>query len=126
MAILNPDIETIQKLRQKPTEGELYLLKFLNENLDDTFEVFFQPYLNGDMPDIIIMRKGSGVYIIEVKDYNLDIYTRGPSNWYVKTGEIKTQEIPSPIKQVLKYKENLYNLHIEGLLEKKIKNLKYL
>lgn len=126
MAILNPDIETIQKLRQKPTEGELYLLKFLNENLDDTFEVFFQPYLNGDMPDIIIMRKGSGVYIIEVKDYNLDIYTRGPSNWYVKTGEIKTQEIPSPIKQVLKYKENLYNLHIEGLLEKKIKNFKYL
>ena len=126
MAILNPDIETIQKLRQKPTEGELHLLKFLNENLDDTFEVFFQPYLNGDMPDIIIMRKGSGVYIIEVKDYNLDLYSRGPSNWYVETGGIKTQAIPSPIKQVLKYKENLYNLHIEGLLEKKIKDFKYL
>jgi|694.fasta_scaffold34784_2 hypothetical protein len=126
MAILNPDIDTIQRLRQKPTEGELHLLRFLNENLDDSFEVFFQPYLNGDMPDIIIMREGSGVYIIEVKDYNLNIYSRGPSNWYVETGGIKKQEIPSPIKQVLKYKENLYNLHIEGLLEKKIKDFKYL
>ena len=28
--------------------------------------------MNGDRPDIVIMRKGQGVLIIEVKDYNLD------------------------------------------------------
>lgn len=126
MAILHPDLETIKKLRQAPTAGELHLLNFLNKTLDDTFEVFFQPYLNGDMPDIVILKKNSGVYLIEVKDYDLNLYERGPSSWFVETGGIKKQAIKSPIKQVQKYKENLYNLHIEGLLEKKIKNFKYM
>jgi len=126
MAVIYPDIETIKKLRQKPTEGELHLLQFLQDNLDNEYEVFFQPYLNGDMPDIVILRKNSGVYIIEVKDYELSLYERGPSNWYVDIGGIKKQAIKSPIKQVQKYKENLFNLHIEGLLEKRIKDFRYL
>jgi hypothetical protein len=35
MALLSPEWNTIKKLRQKPTEGEIYLLKFLDTNLDD-------------------------------------------------------------------------------------------
>lgn len=126
MAILYPDLDLIQKIKPEPTAGELHLLKFLKSNLSDEYEVFFQPFLNGDMPDIVIMRKGSGVYIIEVKDWDLDLYTRGSSNWYVETGGISSQPIKSPIRQVFKYKENLYNLHIDGLLEKRIKNPKFL
>jgi hypothetical protein len=124
MAILSPNISIIEKLRPAPTEGELNLLMYLKDNLSDDYEVYFQPFLNGDMPDIVIMRKGSGVFIIEVKDYNLELYQRGPSAWTVKTGQINktTQKIPSPIKQVLKYKDNLFNLHIEGLLDRKIKD----
>ena len=127
MAILSPEIAIIEKLRPAPTEGELHLLKFLKENLSNDYEVYFQPFLNGDMPDIVIMRKGSGVFIIEVKDYNLDLYERGPSYWTVKTGQFhgSRQKIPSPIQQVLRYKENLFNLHIEGLLDRKIKDFKH-
>jgi hypothetical protein len=127
MALLSPDIATIEKLRPAPTEGELHLLNFLKNNLSDDYEVYFQPFLNGDMPDIVIMRKGSGVFIIEVKDYNLALYERGPSYWKVKTGQIHNslQKIPSPIHQVLRYKENLFNLHIEGLLDRKIKDFKH-
>ncbi len=127
MAILNPELSIIEKLRPAPTEGELHLLKFLETNLSDDYEVYFQPYLNGDMPDIVIMRKGSGVYIIEVKDYNLELYERGPSYWTVKTGQLNNsrQKIPSPIQQVLRYKENLFNLHIEGLLDRKIKDFRH-
>jgi hypothetical protein len=127
MAILSPEINIIANLRPSPTEGEIHLLRFLKENLPDDYEVYFQPFLNGDIPDIVIMRKGSGVFIIEVKDYNLDLYERGPSYWIVKTSQLENsnQKIPSPIKQVLKYKENLFNLHIEGLLERKIKDFKH-
>jgi len=127
MAIFYPDFETIPKLRQKPTEGELHMLEFLRNTLSDEYEVFFQPYLNGDMPDIIIMRENSGVYIIEVKDWNLSLYELDKkSKWHVKTDKGKKQVIQSPIDQVFRYKENLYNLHIEGLLEKRIKNPKML
>lgn len=127
MAVINPSIETIQSLRQKPTEGELHVLKFLKDNLDDTYEVYFQPFLNGDIPDIIIMRENSGLYILEVKDWDLELYSINERrHWFVQTSSGKRQPIKSPISQVFNYRENLYNLHIEGLLEKKIKNPKLL
>ncbi|MCS2953790.1 NERD domain-containing protein [Bacteroides thetaiotaomicron] len=47
------------------------LLYFLKNVLDDSFEVYFNPFLNGDRPDVLIMRKDYGVMIIEVKDWNL-------------------------------------------------------
>jgi len=127
MAKLFPDFSTIKSLRPAPTEGELCLLQFLEQNISNEYEVYFQPFLNGDMPDIVIMRKGSGVFIIEVKDYNLDIYNRGPYYWTVQTNQFnnREQKIPSPIQQVLRYKENLFNLHIEGLLDRKIKDFKH-
>ncbi|MDB2621804.1 NERD domain-containing protein [Flavobacteriales bacterium] len=127
MAIINPPIETIKILRQKPTEGELHLLEFLEKTLDNTYEVFFQPFLNGDLPDIVIMRKGSGVYVIEVKDWNLEAYRLTEyKQWEVKTENGNWHDIKSPISQVFSYKENLYNLHIAGLLERRIKNPKLL
>lgn len=57
MAILSPTIENISNLIVKPTAGELFLVSFLKENLPDDYEVYFQPMLNGDFPDIIIMRR---------------------------------------------------------------------
>lgn len=124
MAILYPDFETIINGKVKPEPGELHLLKFLINNLDNTFEVYFNPMLNGDRPDVVILRKGFGVLIIEVKDYHLDSYTLDKrKNWIVKHNNAK---IKSPISQALKYKENLFNLHIPQLLEKQIINFRFL
>jgi hypothetical protein len=124
MAILYPDINTIKKSKVPPTDGELKLLSFLNQNLNDSYEIFFQPFLNGDNPDIVVMRKGSGVIIFEVKDWNLNhYYIDGKTKWRLKQND---SFIKSPLTQVYEYKENLYNLHIETLLEKKIMNKYYL
>ena len=60
MAKLFPNIEIIKNLRPAPTEGELHCLKILQEKLSDDFEVYFQPYINGDNPDIIILKKMPG------------------------------------------------------------------
>ncbi|MCT4600960.1 MAG: AAA family ATPase [Marinifilaceae bacterium] len=125
MAILVPSLSEIENLKVQPEEGELNILRFLNSSLDDSFEVFFNPYMNGDRPDIIILRKGYGVMIIEVKDYILSKYKLDArKNFVVKSNDIVTYK--SPIGQVLKYKQNLFDLHIDGLLEKKIKNIKQL
>lgn len=75
MAQFIPSIEKINKFKVPPTGGELTLLTFLENTLDDSFEVYFNPYLNGDRPDVLIMRKGYGVMVIEVKDWNLDNFT---------------------------------------------------
>lgn len=130
MAKLFPSIDLIKNLRVEPTSGELALLIFLQDTLDDSYEIYFQPYLNGDNPDIILLRENSGVMIIEVKDWKLDYYELSPNkHWLLKNVQNtfgKKQIVKSPIQQVFEYKENLYNLHIESLLEKRIKNPKFL
>ena len=118
MAIFYPSIEKIQEFKVKPTIGEMTLLYFLKNVLDDSFEVYFNPFLNGDRPDVLIMRKDYGVMIIEVKDWNLHNFKLdNRKKWiYIPNGAV----IKSPIDQVLKYKNNLYDLHVDKLLEKKI------
>src|SRR4051812_39271633 len=74
MARLFPPPEAIRQLTVPPTEGEWALLTAFQRHLDDTFEVYFQPYLNGDNPDIVVVRRGHGVLIVEVKDWRLASY----------------------------------------------------
>ena len=64
MAQLYPDFYTIQHLHQPATEGELALLDFLQKNLSPEFEIYFQPFINGDRPDIVILKKNGGAIII--------------------------------------------------------------
>lgn len=120
MAILYPQIDLIQRQKVQPTEGELTLLNFLMANLDDSYEIFYQPFLNGDNPDFAIMRKGSGVLLIEVKDWELKhYYIDGDTNWHLQKDDTR---IKSPLSQVDNYKWNLFYLHIEELFQRKIEN----
>lgn len=76
--------------------------------------------MNGDNPDIIVLRRRTGAWIIEVKDWHLQHYCVKRENiWGLvnHSGDIK-----SPLNQVHRYKENMYSLHIEGLLESKVWN----
>lgn len=127
MGILFPSLENIKKLKVQPTDGEAYLLNYFIENSPSDIEVYFQPFLNGDMPDIILMNKNLGVTIIEVKDWNLNSYylnleKNNLGDWTLKQNN---HILKSPFKQVFRYKDNMFNLHINGLLEKKILNKKF-
>lgn len=122
MATFYPSLETIAKFKVPPTEGERTLLDFLGKVLDDSYEIYFNPYLNGDRPDVLIMRKGNGVLVIEVKDWNLNNFTLNEKKrWIYKPN---SSLVKSPIDQVLKYKNNLYELHVDKLLEMKINDIR--
>lgn len=126
MALFIPSIDAILRFKVKPTDGEITLLRHLESTLDNTYEVFFNPYLNGDRPDIMILRKGHGVLIIEVKDWILSHhYIDERKKWhFVNPYNNEDSVEKSPIDQVLKYKENLFDLHIDSLLNLKIQNIK--
>lgn len=113
MAVINPPIKVIKNLKPYPTAGERTLVNYLINKLDDSYEIFFQPFLNGDRPDIIILRKNSGALIIEVKDWNIDNFYIDPDGHWrlIENNSL----ILSPLEQVLKYKNNLYGLHIDEL-----------
>lgn len=115
MATIFPSLDIINSFKVQPTPGERNLFTFLLNNLDDNYEIYFQPFLNGDKPDIILMRKDAGVMIIEVKDWHLNnFYIDKNLNWRLKENDAFIQP---PIKQVQNYKENLFHLHIEKLYE---------
>lgn len=122
MAVFYPTIEKINKFKVQPTEGERTLLDFLERTLDDSFEVYFNPFLNGDRPDVLIMRKDYGVMIIEVKDWNLENFKLNEKRKWVYIPNKSV--VKSPIDQVLKYKSNLFDLHVPDLLQVKIKDFR--
>lgn len=123
MAIIQPDFENIARLKVPPTDGEMFLLRALNDTLDDSYRVYFQPFLNGDMPDIIIVRENCGVSIIEVKDWRLSAYSvSAKNNWRESKSGAR---IKSPFQQVFKYKQNMFDMHINGLAEQKVHNLNF-
>lgn len=103
-------------LAVQPTEGELFLLRVLEE-LDDAYEVYFQPYINLDHPDVVILRRGHGALVIEVKDWHLEKYTLSPDETFYGCLREKAEgnEIRSPFAQVHGYKAELYNLYSVGL-----------
>ena len=108
MATFHPDLENINRLTVPPTEGERHLLEILRDKLDDSYEVYFNPFLDGDRPDLIVLKPGCGAMIIEVKDWNLDRYELDIRNqWHYQETTIR-----SPHQQVFRYKENLFNLHL--------------
>ncbi len=122
MAILIPNLEDAKESKQKPTEGEIFLLEFLATHFDDQAEVYFQPCFNGDRPDIVLMSPKAGVIIIEVKDWNLDLYSIDTNNkWSVNTA-YRSQRVKSPFQQAYAYKKNFFEIHVNGLLEKSLKN----
>lgn len=122
MAKVYPSLENISRLKVKPTEGELYLLNYLVSELDDTYEVFFNPFLDGDRPDFIILKKHVAIFVIEVKDYDLVNYSiDGTNKWAVKSGQGKSR-ISSPQAQAFMYKKNLYQLHLPVLGLAKLEN----
>lgn len=120
MAILSPPLHIIEHQKVQPTNGEWVLLNFLLKNLDDSYEIYFQPFLNGDNPDFAIMRKNSGVLLIEVKDWLLEhYYIDETTKWRLINDHTV---LKSPLKQVEGYKENLFHLHLNELFQKNITN----
>lgn len=99
MAVIYPDLENIQRLKVPPTHGEKVLVDYLKDYLDDDYEVFFNPYLDGDRPDIIILKEHCAAFIIEVKDWNLRNYRVTENNKWEVFDRSKYHQKKSPHSQ---------------------------
>lgn len=118
MAQIYPSLENIKRLKVQPTEGEEFLIKYLIKNLSDNVEIYFKPFINGDIPNFILIEKNIGVTIIEVKEWDLKEHSIEDDGTWNKKNSFKN--IKSPFEQVKEYKDNLFDLHIKGLLELKL------
>ncbi|TBR81771.1 DUF2075 domain-containing protein [Campylobacter novaezeelandiae] len=89
----------------KSTDGEKFLIKYLNDNLPEDYEIYVQPNLNGNRPDIILFHEYKGVFIIEIKDWKLERFEKeSGKNKYYKYINGKRSEIANPNSQLRRYK----------------------
>jgi hypothetical protein len=52
-------------------QAEKLVWQFLDRNLDDTWEIYHEPYINGLRPDFILLNSKKGLIAVEVKAWNL-------------------------------------------------------
>lgn len=140
MAIFIPSLNQINtEVNLKPTEGELELLNKL-DSLNDEYIVYFHPFFNTYYPDIIVMRKGYGIFIIEVCEYDLNDYKHIPqkNSKDSKFGEFKPLDlehnqnienpmenpIENPMEKLEYYKNILFDLYLPSFVSMKIKDVR--
>ena len=95
--------------------------------------IFFKPNINGDTPDIVVVRKGAGVLLVKVFEDNLLDYRfdddksakTDRSRVLVKGPEGNTTEILSPITVLSSYQQNFVKLHIRDMYGKTLLDSKY-
>lgn len=125
MAHVIPPFEDIAKFRQPATPGELHLLHWLEAQLDTGTQVFFQPCINGDRPDIVLVHRKHGVLIVEVKDWNLAHYCVDADNRWSLLHRAHPYALRSPAAQAFHYKQTFFKLHVNGLLERAAKDKRF-
>ncbi|MBP8018417.1 MAG: NERD domain-containing protein [Hylemonella sp.] len=68
---IDPPLSELSRLRQPLTKGELLVLEFFRRNLNNHWEIYIQPHLNGLRPDFVLINPNTGIAVFEVKDWDL-------------------------------------------------------
>lgn len=116
-----PSIEKIKSLN--PSNSERNLLNLLYSNLDNSYDVYYKPFLNGDEPHIVVLKENGGMFIIEISDLNLSDYKYNCSKT-TPCGELYNctdSAVYNPLQHVYSCKENIFGNYIEELYIDKLK-----
>jgi len=120
---VSPPVNSFESLRQPLTEGEQLVFDFFDRKLDQAWEIYIQPHMNGLRPDFVLLNPNVGIAVFEVKDWNLDamaywVEKRGgksPRLMGSKDGKTFSLQSQNPIEKVLQYKQELFRLYCPRL-----------
>ena len=123
MRLISPPAAEHDSLRQPLTDGEKLVFEFFDRYLlDEEWEIYLQPHLNGLKPDFVLLHPRNGIAVFEVKDWNLDAlhYSCEWSNdkpRLMASNGIKTfsKEKDNPVTKIELYKDEIFNLYCPRL-----------
>ena len=88
----------------------------LSSNLRKEDRIFLKPNINGDTPDIVVVRPGKGILV-------LDVFEDDPSHCSINAkGEfsISGQSSASPLLRAYNYRDNIINQYSTEILKKTV------
>lgn len=97
-----------------PIDEVQFLATFLREKLPAPWEIYEQPFLNGDYPTLAVLHPNAGLTLFDVHSWDLRHYRReqlGRYQRYTQRSEQKTQAVLNPVRRAEHYIENLLNLY---------------
>lgn len=104
------------------------IYQYIGKRINPTDYIYLKPVINGDTPDIIVLRPNTGILIIKLfeEDINNYEFCKNEKN-QVDYNSITDGTIAqvSPIAIVQAYQKNLIQLHIEDMLGKTLTNSSY-
>lgn len=98
-----------------PVDDVLLLGRFLRENLPAPWEIYEQPFLNGDHPTLAVLHPNAGLTLFDVHAWDLRHYRReqlGRYQRYTQRSDQKTHAVLNPVRRAEHYIENLLNLYV--------------
>jgi hypothetical protein len=105
------------------TKDACTLYMMIQNLLDEKDSIFFRPNINGDTPDIVVIRPHKGIIIIHVFNDDISQYELLYEKGLIRTPD--KRECVAPFVTVSSYKENLMKLHINSLFSKSLEEKKY-
>lgn len=95
-------------------EGAIRLAHLLRELLPAPWEIYEQPFFNGDYPAVAALHPSTGLTIFDVHHWDLRYYRReqmGRYQRYTQRTEQKMRAVLNPVRRAEHYIENLLNLY---------------
>jgi hypothetical protein len=120
---VSPPKNELNKLRTQLELGEKRVFEFFDTHLDEKWEIYVQPHLNGLRPDFVLLHPNAGIAVFEVKDWNLDAidYTIECKNGKppILMGQDYKKKFSNqrnnPIEKVYRYEQEIFNLYCPRL-----------
>ncbi|MGL4875062.1 MAG: AAA family ATPase, partial [Clostridium sp.] len=95
---------------------EYQILSCFKKNLEQDVKIFFKPFLNGEMLDIVLVKEKCGVILVSLSDLRVS-----GAKEYDKRGILLEKKIKlNPIVKVKECKDSLFSFHMESLLKAKV------
>ncbi len=88
-----------------------FLARFLDEHLPPEWEIYPQPYLNGDRPDLVLLNPDVGVMIYEIKNWDLSAFYREGRTVLLR-GHGDDYGVLNPLAQVARHRENILGQYL--------------
>ncbi len=68
---VSPPVSEHHRLRDPLTDGEKMVFEFFDTHLDEAWEIYIQPHMNGLRPDFVLLNPNVGIAVFEVKDWSM-------------------------------------------------------
>ena len=104
--IIDPPKDQWHRLPTPLTSGENEVYNLFDAGLPLEWEMYIQPHLNGLRPDLVLLNPYAGIAVFEIKDWRLNT---------LKNSIRYKWNIESPIKQIERYEDEIFNLYCPRL-----------